>query len=691
MASMEIHQITRRGAGNSGSASDWISATSSVLAAIVGLITLLTVYVAAMQILSRRQLYRLGVSVKSLGPWKPIVVTPSLLRMQTHISTPTISLPRLVDQKWQPKISFPTGFTTGPTKAPTNFINKSTRTATSIAGKLPKVPTGLPTGRPPNAPSDPELLAEASWVNFLQALGLTPENTGLYEMQAESELVNGIVPMRWKGRDLVGICSMLGFQSHEDKPSARTPMPLPMLWSGPLGWLQFRASSDGCIVEYRRRGEFNNLLSQAQYEYYGPFQPHPIDLKSRLWHSINGLYLPNGRLLYIGGSDPVTEKLKERRDNQPRTVEEICADIVSSDRTEEQLIKVLYGKKENRPVCPGALKRGPSQLLQSDPLPEFLRAISSRSILKSQKSKYTQVLKRCPGLLSMVVEGELASIRGLDLTLCDEFNRVYTEPGDVEQKYTAKLGCFRMEQELLGLLKQAVLLLKPDGFYFTPTKKLCNDVNAIWQHVTDMSEKHKCIFPVVPTNKLQNGAGRDGVPPVGPTSTPQSPIEWGGEGDIMTLYHAMALCNQFQQFKMSSPVMFTIADMGIISKASSLLRVIVTEPGTDIIWAMIESRDLFSYLLERLREMKVQQDVQDLLIKTVESKNGVLDCSPLNCRPEDDVGRFVVPLVEDRVFTGAQVLAAFLDVFLTYFWIEKSWISDVAVYDATVPQSVTMC
>lgn len=481
---------------------------------------------------------------------------------------------------------------------------------------------------------------------------------------------------------------MLGFQSHDDKPSARTPMPLPMLWSGPLGWLQFRASSDGCIVEYRRRGEFNDLLSQAQYEFYDAFQPHPIDLKSRLWHSINGLYLPNGRLLYIGGSDPVTEKLKERRDNQLRTMEEICTDIVSSDLTEEQLIKVLYGKKENRPACPGALKRGPSQLLQSDPLPEFLREISNRSILKSEKSKCVQVLKRCPGLLSMVVEGELASIRGLDLTLCDEFNRVYTEPGDVEQKYTEKLGCFRMEKELLGLLKKAVLLLKPDGFYFTPTKQLCNDVNAIWQHVTDMSEKHQYIFSVVPTNKLQNGAGRDGVPPVG---KPQSPAEWDGEGDIMKLYHAMALCNQFQQFKMSSPVMFTIADMGVISKASSSLRDIVTESGTDIIWAIIESRSLFSCLLERLREIKVQQDVQNLLEKTVESKDGVLDCSSLNCRPEDAVRRFVVPLVEDRVFSGAQVLAAFLDVFLTYFWIEKSWISDVAVYDATVPQSVTMC
>lgn len=673
---MEALQLTRRGGGNSGSAFDWISVTSSVVAAIVGLITLLTVYVAAMQILSRRQLYRLGVSTKSLGPWKPKVVTPSLLRMQTKISTPTISLPRLVAQDWQPNISFPTGFTTNKsTKAPANFIHKSARTASGFAGKLAKVPSGLLTGKPLKVVSDPELLAEASWVNFLQALGLTPESTGLYEMQAEAELVNGIVPMRWKGRDLVGICSMLGFQSHEDKPSARTPMPLPMLWSGPLGWLQFRASSDGCIVEYRRRGEFKDLLSQAQYDFYDTFQPQPVCLKSRLWQSINGLYLPDDRLLYIGGEDLVTEKLKERRDNQPRSMEDICKDVVSSDLTDEQMIKALWRKKANRPdaVCPGTFKRGPSQLPQSDSLPEFLREISSRIIRKYEKSECLQVLKRCPGLLSMVVEGELASIRGLDLTLCDELNRVYKESGEVESKFTAALGHFRMEPELLGLLKKAVLLLKPDGFYFTPTKHLCNDVNAIWQHVTDKSEGLECIFPVVSTSNPQTGA------------------EWGGGGDIMKLYHAMALCNQFQQFKLSSPVMFTIADMGVISKASRSLRDMVSEAGTDIIWAMIKSSDLFSYLLERFRQMGTQKDVQNLLEKTVNYEKGVLDCTSLNAKVEDPVRKFPVPLMENREFSGAQVLAAFLDVFLTYFWIEKSWTSDVAVYDATVPQSVTMC
>lgn len=47
-------------------------------------------------------------------------------------------------------------------------------------------------------------------------------------------------------------------------------------------------------------------------------------------------------------------------------------------------------------------------------------------------------------------------------------------------------------------------------------------------------------------------------------------------------------------------------------------------------------------------------------------------------------------MIDDN-FSSKQVLAAFVHVFLTYFWIEKKWISDVKAYDATIPQSVTMC
>jgi hypothetical protein len=144
-------------------------------------------------------------------------------------------------------------------------------------------------------------------------------------MQSEPDLVNGIVPMRWKGRDLVAISSMLGFQSYEKKPSHQRPMPLPMQWSGPLGWLQFRASSDGCIVEFRRRRSLRDQLSGESHDYYNKLKVElkTRSLKERLWQSIGGLCLDNGDLLYLGGAD-------KRADNKPRserTVEEIFAEI----------------------------------------------------------------------------------------------------------------------------------------------------------------------------------------------------------------------------------------------------------------------------------------------------------------------------------------------------------------------------
>src|SRR5699024_10074288 len=83
-------------------------------------------------------------------------------------------------------------------------------------------------------------LATAGWVNFVAALGVQLHHDTFYHMSAQPTLVNGIAPMRWAGKDLVGICAMLGFQSFEQRPSFKEPMKLPMQWSGPLGWLQFR-------------------------------------------------------------------------------------------------------------------------------------------------------------------------------------------------------------------------------------------------------------------------------------------------------------------------------------------------------------------------------------------------------------------------------------------------------------------
>lgn len=53
---------------------DSTSAIASIVAALVALVTILTVYAAAIQILSQKQQYELGVSHNALGPWRSKVV-----------------------------------------------------------------------------------------------------------------------------------------------------------------------------------------------------------------------------------------------------------------------------------------------------------------------------------------------------------------------------------------------------------------------------------------------------------------------------------------------------------------------------------------------------------------------------------------------------------------------------------------
>lgn len=631
---------------------DWISAVCSLVAAIVAVVTLLTVYLAAMQILSRRQVYRLGVSTKSLGPWKSKVVTPSLLRMQTQISTPTISLPNLVKKNWQPNVTFPTGLS------------------------------------PKTAVPDPEcgpVLAEASWVNFLEGLGLEPiKSAALYEMQSESEMVNGIVPMRWKGRDLVGICSILGFQVPENKPDLKRPMPLPTQWSGPLGWLQFRTSSDGCIVEYRRRAVLKNQLPADIHGYYQSLKisHRPLCLVSRLWQSISGLHLPDkNKVLYIGGTNPWGKNTRDREDDVQRSTDEICDEVMKFDPTEEEIRRMLFGKKSKRP---DAAQKGLSQMSQSPSaslpgLPEFLRGLGGGDFLKSSgtgKSGKMEVLNPCPGLLSVIVQGELADSRGLDFYNCHEYYTQYTDPEEVNKTtHPYKLGHLCMDLVLLELMKEAVLNLKPDGFYFSPTVNLYHNVSGIWSHVEDQTYKFKHIFQPV---ELENW---------------RSDPSWANnvESPNSQLYYAMVLCNEFQRIKTTSRAMFTIDDMRMISKASESLRRIVSPQGMDLIWAIIASPELFSDLVQRFGQDSFK--VQSVLDSSVKCQNGIVNCTSLSDAELDPGldGRYSVPLMGEGDFPGIRILAAFLDVFLTFFWMESKWISDVAMCDTTMPQSVTMC
>jgi hypothetical protein len=737
-----------------GTANDLLSTISSVVGAVVSLITLLTVYVAALQVLSRRQTYRLGLSERSLGPWKSKVASPSLLRMQTRISTPTISLPKLVASKWEPNFTFPLGFP----------------------------------GEPPKAASDPEAapvrdLAEASWVNFLEALGLTPESDSFYEMQSEADLVNGIVPMRWKGKDLVAICSMLGFQSHQNKPDFKAPMPLPMLLSGPLGWLQFRANSDGCIVEFRRGMILRNQLSHDSHEYYQKLttaKPRSPCLVSRLWLSINGMYLKKGsenekgEVLFIGLAD---RRRKEQDDKLP-SINDICEAVMKDDIPDEDIKKMLWGKKSKRSEALRSSENGLSQRSPSDPLSNLFSGLSKKLEEGKKKNPRLEVLNPCPGLLSRINEGECADSRGLNIfDNCHEFARTFTDSEDVNRtSHPYNISGLCMDEDTLRLLKQAILQLRPDGFYFIASPLFHADHRQIRCHIDKQanSTHFRHIFSEEQLKTWRTETRYDSDP----KNDNYNPNNLNNSNN--QLYNAMALCNELLNIMRTSQATFTIDDMKLISQVSESLRQIVkgrsSEPisplssqpagsslartltlpqwrsrgqnsperswlssisllhkfprnssvglgkvvqrqtssakapigeespcptnpvhanspqssvGTDLIWAITTSPDVFSDLVARFGRMEVPQVLTDTAYAT--SCGGVLNCNRL---PGGDVqlaGEYKVHLMPDGTFSGVQVLAAFLDVFLTYFWIDGGYPSNTYLYDASIPQSVTMC
>ncbi|OCL11174.1 hypothetical protein AOQ84DRAFT_287775 [Glonium stellatum] len=608
---------------------DWISAVCSALAAFVALLTLLAVFVSARQLLTEHSLYRLGLAEESLGPWHSKVERKRFLGMQRHICTPTVTLPDLVQKDWKPNVTFPVGFST----------TQEHRTA------------------------DPErALVKASWVNFMEALGLSPKSEHLYKMNLEPELVNGIIPMRWNGKDLVGICSMLGFQSHEDKPSFKTPMPLPMQWSGPLGWLQFRASSDGCICEFRRRMILENQLSSKTHQFYKDKskRDHSHMLKSRLWQSINGMSLRNNQLLYLGGTDgdSATMRTSERHDQSSQ--DNLFEELLAADLTQEEVVeKIGGGRQKQLDILPTK-----NTTKEADSFPEFFR-----NMLQKKKGKM-EVLKPCPGLLSVVVEGELAYSRGLDIRDCHEYHRTYTDYEDVDQtQFPYHLGDLYMDETLLKLMKEAMATLKPDGFYFSPTAHLYSDITEVYKHVQEQSDKLSQIFPKTWFD------------------------EWLQDNDDnKVLYHAAALCNEFQDIRTNSRAVFTVDDMLVISKASASLGGIISTAGMDLVWAMLAQPELFSHFTQRLPKMRIAI----LLQAKVTCAASQLDCTTLMesaAAPEEEKQSqkiYSVPLCSNGEFSGTQLLAAFMDVFLTFFWVEKRWMSDVALYDATVPQTIAM-
>ncbi|KAL2150143.1 hypothetical protein VTH82DRAFT_7819 [Thermothelomyces myriococcoides] len=577
-------------------------------------------------------------------------------RAPEDLYVPSVNLNSLVGNGWRPNFTFPAG--------------------------IPKTPNG-------HVEEGENVQAKASWVNFMQALGMSPEiprqgEMQLYEMQHASELVNGVVPMPWTGKDLVSICSILGFQSHEKSPSPKEPMPLPMQWSGPLGWLQFRSTTNGCVVEFRRRMYMVNQISNSIHRHWKscdmPLEDH--FLRSRLWNSIGGFFLADGGVLYLGGTD----KCKGPRDLGPEDAEEsdetqLFEKLTSADFSDDDIMLKLFGKKKDRPR---ALQRdvdrnNPTQAdrgvrnPEPDPLESLLRLELDK--FQSDSSGMKELLRPCPGLLSVIVNGELAYSRGLSAKGCKEYDRKYVSPEDIDPKlYPYHLGDLYMDEEILALMKDALLLLHPDGFYFSPTKILISDLREAYDHIEEQSNKSATkIFPDSDPRTLPHGmANREALD---------------------DLCYAMDLCNDLQNTRKTGHAMFSVDDMRLLAKASCSLKPIISplgKDGQDLVWAMICCPDLSRDIRKLLNK---PASVTDFLTAKFVCRNGSLSSESLRDSGDADAKKteYTVPLIDDGNFTGTQVLAALAYVFITYYWIDKAWPSDVALYDSTMPQNVIMC
>ncbi|KAI0446544.1 hypothetical protein F4803DRAFT_19308 [Xylaria telfairii] len=677
------------------SRTDWISAITSTIAAAISIITIITVYIAARQLLTEHRAYQMGLSQETLGPWHDKVKTKHLLGLQQEICTPTITLPMLLKQDWRPNFVFPSG-------------------------------THLAT---PRGHLDPEkAMAKASWVNFVEALGLQPQDNKLYHMSAQSTLVNGIVPMRWAGKDLVGVCAMLGFQSFEQRPSFKEPMKLPMQWSGPLGWLQFREGLNGCVVEFRRRAIIANQLPSELHQFYNtqPWTTESHCLMARLWRSANGFVIMERKALYLGGFDSrATQRVKKRTlaevENNTEEFDDLMTKLQEGPKVKPKKTTVSPAVEVGSTPLPLSLPELDRMKRENDTLFDELMQTSSqeeamqtlrdpnraksksqtdpdfsiegplKDLLQRMREKELgkmEVLTPQEGLLSVVVQGELANSRGLDPESCHEYGRAYLEYSEVDREtFPYRLGDLFMGEGLLKYMKEAMQLLKPDGFYFTPTKWLISDVNEVYTHVEalcDDQEKEDGIFPNDP-----------------------NPSEWPDwQKDDEILRHAMILCNKFQHVRTHSHAYFTVEDMVAVAKASQSLQ-----KTPDLSWAMLVSPDLFNDLARAFGDPKKW----DLLRATVICRDHVLDCTDLMKRcgigrkkgakyatmadnptpaitdSAAEIMDYEVPLCPDNQFSGRQVLASFLDVMVTYFWKEKSWITDVQFYDHVIPQTITMC
>ena len=76
----------------------WISAIAGIAALLIAVATLVTVYVAALQLASLHRNYRQSLTQKTLGPWKKKVDRSKFFGLEKTLYSPQVRLATLIEQ-----------------------------------------------------------------------------------------------------------------------------------------------------------------------------------------------------------------------------------------------------------------------------------------------------------------------------------------------------------------------------------------------------------------------------------------------------------------------------------------------------------------------------------------------------------------------------------------------------------------
>ena len=250
------------------------------------------------------------------------------------------------------------------------------------------------------------------------------------------------------------------------------------------------------------------------------------------------------------------------------------------------------------------------------------------------------------------------------------------QPQD-EDRFKHHLGNLYMDDELLSIFKEAAELLRPDGYFLTLTRTLA----LISTMCTPTSRRS--------STRLRRSASSPAW-----SSTPGRPQTRTKSRCTSGWYSATSSSTSGCTTKPLTP--WTTWRPSRRHHSPSLSEV---HQAPDLTWVILTCPELFAHLAQ------VFERVQDLgafdpLRKTVRCRGGNLDCTdPMDCEAtpampkptaadttsdpspqsinsEKEKGstterKYKIPLCGDGDFSGSQLLAAFTEVMVTYYWIEK--------------------